>query len=277
MAYHKGLKRSTPSRVQHRLGAHLDPRIAAALATEPSGAADLTRFWTQPFDQSRSSTCHAHSAITCAYVAMAAAGKTFSWMPSPLELASCVYADMRAAATPVGQPLPLLYDTGAELQDDADAVTKWGLAPIGPLQGRFSDVPDDPPDNSFPEPQLTALQGAVRFSGEYAIPVDGNAPRIVAACLDAGIPVQSGGPVGELFEGNTDPTVAIGADPTASDGHAMAILAYRTKAPAALSAFAWEFFEESSWGPFGVKGGRWVTGEWMLSQWSLWPYPVVQS
>lgn len=272
----KGLVRSIEAKLGHLLGAHLEPSIGAALASEPSGAADLTAFWQTPFNQGQSSTCHAHSLCMTAYVRLAAAGVPLGWVPSPLSLASCTYATMRSAVWVPGTAFPVLYDTGAALEDDSAAFSTWGVAPLGPLVGgRYSDVPDDPPDNSFPEPVESTLVRSVRFAGEYAIPVDANAPRLVAASLDAGIPVQDGGPVGAVFEDeNTDPNVAIGVDPTATEGHSMGILRYRTKAAGVVSAFPWEFFEMSSWGAFGLNGGRWVSGEFVCSRWALWPTAI---
>lgn len=278
----KGLQRSDPARIAHRVGAYFEPTIGQALTIEPSGHADLRSFWPTPFDQGKSETCGPHSAITCAVCTLSAAGEPLGWTPSPLELASCVYADVRASALPPGaQTMPVLVDTGTRLEDIEDAIRRWGLTPIGPfVRGRFSDVPEGCTSSArpFPEAQLAGLQTAIQFTGAYAIGINTNAPRIIAASLDAGIAVQCAGPVGPLYEDeSTDPAVAIGADPNAVDGHGTAILSYRPIGLKARSAFPWEYFSQTSWGPFGERGGRWVTGEWILSQWSLWPYAIVRA
>lgn len=274
MRYGKGLKRSTPAKVAHRLGAHLHPRIAAALAAGPRGSADLTPC--QRLDQGQTGTCHAHSCAAAIWTAFQAAGKPMSFVPSPRTIASCTYADTRALSTPQGQPLPPLTDDGAELQDDANAVKTWGVAPIQAptTDGRFSDCENDPPDNVFPEPDPTQLQigAADLISGEYAANVDATLPNVVAASLDAGIPVWIGFFVDSAFE-NLGPN-DIAQPPNTSDpnggGHAVYLSGYRTN-----SAGQIEVRLQNSWGPnWADNGAVWCSTAWLLAVWDAFPMAV---
>lgn len=267
----RGLKRSTPHRVAHRLGATLHPAIFAALAA-PLPASGQVRDATRK-DQGETETCHAHSAISCVEVVTGKIG-------SPQLLASCVAADVRAAKTPPGDPLPPLTDDGAELQDDADALRRWGLGQMGPqIAGRsgLSDVPDDVPGVPFAEPNVAALEtaGHTLITGEYSIPVDANAPKTVAACIVAGIPVWLGTLVGASFQSLLSDEVAQptpDTDPTAG-GHAMYISGYRTATDG-----TYEFRVENSWGTGWADGGAcWASTAWLLACWDLWPFPAVST
>jgi hypothetical protein len=266
LSFSRGLHRSPPEKVAHRLGAHL-----LGLGAVPKGAASLTPC--QRMDQGQSSTCHAHSAAGAVWTACNAKGRPMTFVPSPREIASTTYADVRAAATPPGQPLPPLQDQGADLQDDATAMAKWGVCPMGATVGRFSDVPDDN-GYGFPEPVVSELQiaGQDLIGGEYQIPVDDSAPTTVALCLDAGIPIWLGTFVGSAFE-NLGAT-GIAQPPDESDpkggGHAMYISGYRTAADGSF-----EFRVENSWGSGWADGGAvWASSAWLKACWSLWPMAV---
>jgi hypothetical protein len=269
MPRRKGLKRSTPHKVAHRLAAASHPLIKAALGAALAASCQI-RVSSHP-DQGESECCAEHSAVGCCAIHKPGIG-------SPLCLASCTYGDVRAELTPPGDTLPPLSDTGAELQTVSDALRKWGLAPMGPqIAGRngWSDVPDDVPGVPFPEPDVSQLEvaGHTLVSGEYAIAVDSNAPQTVAACISAGIPVWLGCFVDSAFEALTAGQVA--QPPNASDpnggGHAMYISGYRTAADGSL-----EFRVENSWGSNWCDGGGcWASTAWLLACWELWPFPAV--
>lgn len=275
MAYGRGLKPSTPSKVAHRLGAHLHADIAAALAAGPRGAARLVPC--QRMDQGQTGTCHAHSGAASVWTAFNAKGKPLAFVPSPRIIASCTYADVRTATLPAGQTnLPLLTDDGAELQDDANAMKTWGIAPIldPTTDGRFSDCENDPADNTFPEPDTAQLQiaGKDLIDGEYMIPVDNSAPKTVAACLDAGVPVWVGFYVDSAFEnlGPNDVAAAPNMNDPSGGGHAVYLSGYRTNA-----AGKFEYRMENSWGSGWADGGAcWVSTAWLLVCWNLWPMAV---
>ena len=204
---------------------------------------------------------------------MNAAGKTLAFVPSQVQIASCTYADVRAAGTPAGQDLAPLADTGAELTDDAEALAKWGICPMGaPVQGRFCDIPND--DGAFPEPVVAELHVAAAdlIAGEYQIPVDANAPNTVAACIDTGIPVWLGTFVDSAFEnlGASDVAQAPDESDPKGGGHAMYISGYRTAADGSF-----EFHVENSWGSgWAANGSVWASSAWLKACWNLWPFAV---
>lgn len=274
MAFAKGLKPSTPSKVAHRLGAHLHPEIAAALAAGPKGSANLTPC--QRMDQGQSGTCHSHSCAASIWTAQNAKGNA-TIIASPLLMASTTYADVQRSTAPAGQPMPPLQDTGAELQEAATAVAKWGIAPIHAptADGRFSDVPNDPPDNSFPEPDIEQLQiaGTDLISGEYQIAIDSSAPKMVAASLDAAIPVWVGFYCDSAFEalGANDIAPAPNLNDPNGGGHAVYLSAYRAAADGSF-----EYLLQNSWGSnWASNGAVWCSTAWLMACWNLWPMAVV--
>lgn len=270
MSFRRGLKPSTPSKTRHRLDGALHPAIALAL-TGALPASDTIAKSTTRKDQGESETCFAHSAISCAEC-------TTGFPPgSPLCLASCTYADVRATANPTGG-LPPLQDTGAELQDAADALRRWGMGPLAAqISGRsgVSDVPDDQAGAAFPEPVVTQLEvaGHDLITGEYSIPVDANAPRTVAAAIVAGMPVWLGTLVGQAFQALTASEIAQPTPTTDSSagGHAMYLSGYRT-----ADDGSYEFRVENSWGSGWCDNGAcWASTAWLLATWELWPFPAV--
>ena len=271
MSFRRGLKRSTPAKVAHRLGA----AKALGLAGTPKGAGQLAPC--ARADQGETETCFAHSAVAADWCALMAAGQLPAFVGSPATVASCTYGMVRAAAVPEGATLPELTDTGAELQDVANALATYGLAPLGtqvPERQGFSDVPDDVEGEPFPEADVSQVQraGSDIVSGEYSIPVDANAPTTVALCIDAGIPVWLGTLVGAAFQalGPTDIAQPTPTTDTTAGGHAMYISAYRTAADG-----SYEFRVENSWGTGWCDGGAcWVSTAWLLACWELWPFAI---
>jgi hypothetical protein len=272
----RGLLRSHPSRSAYRVGIDQHAAIAAAFKAGPKGSADLTSSLPPRFDQGQSGTCFGHAKAACQYGAAALAGRPLLSIPSPLMIASCTYADVRAASTLPGQPLPILLDTGAQLEDAA-AADKWGVASIGvQIAGRngISDVPDDPPDNSFPEPNVAQLvKGAQRIlTGEYKIAVNSDAPRWLAACLDSNVLVWDGFFCDSAFE-NLGPNDVAGApdenDPNGG-GHSTLYAGYRVVNGKIQGK------KVNSWGSvWGSNGTVWCDEAHITAEWELWPFAVV--
>lgn len=271
----RGLLQSHSSRSAYRVSVDQHAAIAAAYKAGPKGSADLTSSLPPRFDQGQSGTCFGHAKAACQYGAAALAGKPLLFVPSPLMIASCTYADVRAAATPVGSDLPILRDTGAQLEDAA-ASDKWGVASIGiQIAGRngISDVPDDLADNSFPEPNFAQLvKGAQRFmTGEYKIAVNAEAPRWIAACLDSNVLVWDGFFCDSAFEG-LGPNDVAGA-PDESDpnggGHSTLYAAYR------IVNGAIQALKVNSWGKaWALNGTVWCDEAHITAEWQLWPFTV---
>lgn len=275
MTHGRGLLPSHPSRSAHRLGASEHPGIAAALKSGISGAADLTRFLPERFDQGQTETCHAHSLAAGLAVALAVQVKPLVFVPSPRLIASCTYADVRAVSVSPSSALPPLTDDGAELQDDADAVARWGIGPMSaPVEGRHSDCPSTQ-EPGFPEvdPQALVVSTRSLIGGEYQIdPAD---VEMVAASLDAGVPVWVGGTVGAAYQelAPTDVAQPTPASDKTAGGHAQLIAAYRT------TGAELQFLVVNSWGTgWALNGTVWAGTAWMQALWSVWPLSVrVQS
>jgi hypothetical protein len=274
----RGLLQSHPSRSNWRLKAELHPAIAAALAAGPIGEGDLRAFLPpRRFDQGQSGTCFAHAKAACQYGAAAIAGTPLLFVPSPLLIASCTYADVRAAATPVGATLPGLTDTGAQLEDAA-AADKWGVGAMGvQIAGRdgLSDVPDDPADNAFPQPNLAQLVPAAGkiMSGEYSVAVNDQAPKLLAACIDAKVLVWDGFFCDSAYENLKSGEVA--GVPDQSDpnggGHSELVSAYRTSTVNGSTVL--EYYKTNSWGDSWCEGGGcWCSEEHVMAEWNLFPF-----
>jgi hypothetical protein len=262
----------------HRMGALSHPAVADAYKAGIRGGADLTRFCPPRPDQRQAEVCFSFSFGGCYATARAAAGKPLGFVPSQATLAALVYAKEQRSGQRPASGWPGLNDVGAELQDVADVAAEWGLAPMGaPVGDSNSDTPDGPfaPNGSgTPFPEADAIEvieaGADIVSGEYQIPVDANAPEVIAASLDANIPVWCGGLVGRDYEalGPNDvaePTPA--SDPTAG-GHAQFLAGYRV-VPGTGEI---QGLVVGSWGPrFAFNGTVWVSSAWMRSLWQAYP------
>lgn len=271
--YGRGLNQSTPAKVAHRLGADLHPAIGAALKAGIRGAGDLSRFRPLRRFKQRGSTCFAHSVSSALVIAHAAVGRPLPFLPSPLLIASTTYAGVRAAAFPSGL-VPRLKDTGAELQDVATAMARWGVGPMGPAaDDPFTDVPQDD-GYGFPEVNASSLviAGANLVGGEYAVTIDDSAPEMIAASIDAGIPVWIGGPVGRAYEllGPNDIAQPTPADDATAGGHAQVVDGYRVTSSGEI-----ETQILGSWGPeWALNGSVWASEAWIRSQWLAWPMAV---
>lgn len=282
MNYRTGLKRSTPSKIAHRVAADRHHAIAAVLA---AGAANIPDYDLTPFlppdvfDQGQSETCWAHSLSTVIYTGVTKLGGTlFAGLPnvppSPKQLASLGYAIPRGLATPVGSQMRVLKDEGAEL-DDGWKAAGFGVSPmVQTIAGRYSDVPetlgDNPPatTGAFPEPDQDALeQAATRpILGEYQIPIDSNILDVIDATAVAGFLTQSGGPVGPAFQ-SLQPDQEAPAEPSGG-GHALALGVKRITLPDGT---------KKRWG-INTWGGRWCQGGAFLygsnfarALWDAWP------
>jgi hypothetical protein len=262
----KGLLKPKAGDGIRRLHAATHPRVVSVLRAGLPPSFSQMAHWPRPLDQSNSSTCVEHSAACAIYVSRAARGQVIP-LPSPRVLGSFVYADTQR---PPGSKWQSLADIGSTLQAGADAVSRWGVRPLDPKEaqtlGRYSDVPSVGA-GAFPEatPADVAAAYDTRLKGEYSIPVDTNAPQLVAAAIVAGMIPQRGGPVGPNYE-NSDPSVACGPD-LDGEGHATCDLAYRTNPTTGQL----EFGDVTSWGAFGVAGSglRWTSTSQLLSYWEI--------
>lgn len=266
--YGKGLHRPDPAKLARRLHASLHPKLGALAV--PSGSASLTPC--PRLDQGQTGTCHAHSAAGAIWTERNAAGKPLGFIPSPRLIAALTYATVQGPA----DQRQALQDTGADLNDDAAALRTYGIAPMqGPTSdGRNSDVENDPPDNSFPEPDASRIvvAGADLITGEYQIPVDSDAPRLCALALDAGIPIWVGFFCDRAFEnlGQNDVAQAPNQSDPNGGGHAVFLSGYRTNQAGEL-----EYLLINSWSnSWCADGTCWTSSAWLLACWSLFPMAI---
>lgn len=274
MTFRLGLLPSTPAKVAHRRPAQEHTRILAARATGPSTGHELEAC---PILQQRNSgTCHAHSAAAARWVAQKAANKPLLWVPSPLSIASLVYADTQRVGAPLGGAWAALVDLGAELQDDANAIKAWGICPIGPSpDGELGDVPNDPPDNTFPEPDLTSLEKSGETPGDAEYSLDMSSTDLVdmaAATIDAGMPIRTGFFCDSAFMqlGPNDIAQAPNVNDPQGGGHSTYLRAHR------LVGASRQFRLTNSWGTsWADRGEVWVGEAWLRACWDLFPVPAV--
>jgi hypothetical protein len=250
--------------------------IRAALQTL-KGSADLSNYISFVLNQGMTSTCWAHSAAALKYVRDAiTTGR--AELVSPLFFAQTMYGTYRAAQTPAGDTLPLLQDTGAQLDDAARCFAKWGTALFGPAQqDGGTDVPatEDAEGNPIPLPETTVAlveTGATKpFGGEYDITPNDAAIDTACACLEAKTPIWLGGLVGENLQRYVAGTIeqpCPTSDPTAG-GHARAVLGYRVVAGKV------QFKILNSWGlGWGDAGYSWAAAEVLSTAWALLPFEV---
>ena len=268
MSYSKGCKPSTPAKVAHRVSFAGHPAASAPLAA----SADLSAFAPPVMDQTKTGSCTAHSIAGATYTALAAAGTPLGFVPSPRTTYACTRALERSASTPSGE-LPALEDTGAELQDVATVIGSIGVKPMVPPtpEGANSDVWSG---NVNEEPDFAAIEqaAAVLLTGEYKIdPSDASAPQLVAAAIQAGIPVWVAAFVDSAFEqfGANDIAQAPNANDPNGGGHAIWLKAFRTNAQGDL-----EFLIQNSWGNWALNGCVWASTAWLKSVWEAWPIAI---
>jgi hypothetical protein len=278
----RGLKRDTPERVSHRLGGHLHPEVAKALAAGPVGRADLSAFRTPSrLRQRYTSTCHAHSRAAGLYTAWKADGRPLAFVPSPLMIAACTYADRRSGAVTDPNNVPVLRDDGAELQESSDATVTWGIAPMLPFANAYTDVPNGTADPAavFPEPDYQKLEigGENLQAPEYLVTPNQDAPLVLCAYLDLKIPSQTGGPVGPAYEALGKGQIAM-PEPD-GEGHAQVCDGYDTMTDDERRVFGstgqFKFTICNSWGAEWCDDGiGWASEEWIRSQWSFFPFTL---
>lgn len=270
MIFGTGLWASLEAKVAHRIDAFLHPEVARAYVAGPKGHVDLSPFLPPTFNQKRSSTCWAHSASACFYGAHAKAGKRLDAPPSPLYFAQCVY----------GQNGGPLLDRGAELQDAAKVFAELGEVPLQPpQQGGGTDVPEtiDEQGNLIPLPAATndelAKGKLACFDGEYSIRVDGNAPALIMASLDAGLFVWDGFSADRACE-QLEANDVLGA-PSGGSGHATLYYGYDLNKGRYWQVDGPVFFKRNSWGTGWARGGDFlVSSDHIRSSWALWPFAV---
>ncbi|HXN30596.1 MAG TPA: hypothetical protein VN894_01995, partial [Polyangiaceae bacterium] len=231
------------------------------------GSADLP-IWAV-LDQDGTETCHAASEGQGVWVAREQIGRPLGFFPCIRLIASCVYADTQGPAGARGR----LKDAGADLSDDATATATWGVGPYkGPTSdGRIYDVEGGLADFPEPDPTELVIAGADLIAGQYQVPIDDRAMVACCLALDAGIPIQPGGPVNDVYQGLSGPdAVATSATAPGGGGHARLWTGYRTIAPG-----VYQLKELNSWGTgWGNGGFVWVDASRVACEWMAFAMAV---
>lgn len=278
-----GLRRSHPAKLARRVALSGHPAVAGLLSGALPASADLAEWQPPCRDQGRSGSCTRGSTSSAYATAFAAAGSPLGYVPSQRVGYAGTRAIERAAAVPVGQPLPALQDTGAELADVFHFDATYGVlpqlvdkTPDGRLYDLWTDDDTGPgTGNVNDEPPFAALeQSAARIiTGPYAIdPRASNASDLVAGAIAARMPVEIAGFVDTRFE-QLGPNDVMGA-PDQSDprggGHAIYFAAYRTQGSAR------QFRVQNSWGAGWCAGGScWVDETFLHALWEIWPIALI--
>src|SRR5512135_1068853 len=282
MPYAKGAKRSHPLKVASKKAAALHPKVAALLAAAIPAASDLASFEPPRLDQGQTGSCTAHALSGSVSTACRKAGVQIGFETSPREMYAATRGLERANATPVGQPLPLLTDSGAEPADVFTACATFGIAPMqGPTpDGRNSDIWSDQDTSSAPpnvnnEVDANQLQqaGTTLVTGEYAIdPTAPNVSDVAAAAIAAGFPIYVAAFVDTAFEDLQPGQVAQPAnenDPNGG-GHAIFLSGYKTNPDGSRT-----FILTNSWGTGWCDNGRCLVSEaWLKACWELYVMDV---
>lgn len=285
MSHGKGAKPSHPDKLARRKLATSHPLIAAVLAGTIAAAASLQQYEPPRKDQGQCGGCTAHSLSCGCSVATASvaaitngASTALPFSPSPREIYAATRALERAAATPAGQLLPALTDSGAELADVLAAVGEYGVCPqavaVTP-DGRNSDVwtaadTTAQPANVNAEPAVAQLEQAATYlvAGAYGITIDSTTSAVCAAAIQAGFPIYVGFFCDSGFEAWKKGDAPYGApnqnDPNGG-GHAVFIDGFTTNADGTRT---WRLV--NSWGEsWGDDGACLVSDAFLLACWEL--------
>lgn len=275
----KGLRRDShdhPWRKRQRDARNLLGSTHIGATRAPGTLVSLRSFEKHTYDQISSQGCTGHSVAFGVETHLNAIGAPLDFDPSPgdpYKLGRCI-----------GRVLPTiaLVDDGAMLADVAQAISTWGMRPIGPLNPRgYTDVT---PDNVNVEPNLLELEQDAKalVVGEYRVDL-GALTLIddVCALLDAKVPLWSGGPVGPKYEDFIASAAPVGAEP-AGDGHATVITGYKVLTAEKAELYGLEegeivFENKTSWGAFGDEGHVWVTRDWLRSMWDCYSLAVTRA
>jgi hypothetical protein len=226
----------TPLRaVAHRLGAS-------------ASSADLSTFTTAVMDQNGSSGCVGHGDAGCIFTAFGAIGQPLPWVPSPLDIytgARCI--DLVDPSMPIA-------DTGSQPNAAARWVNEWGIRPIRPLPGRFSDC-DPATINDRPKFGDLVTDSLAIVVGQYAI----------YSATDAVLALSNRIPFTFAIEADTDAfqnyaTGMLGPQGTGLD-HYVFCFGFET-----LSSGARAFHCRNSWGTSWGDRGNFVLSEDGLNQ-----------
>ena len=246
-----GVKRPDRRKLAARSPAHLEPRIAAALAQPLPPSVDHSLL--PVTDQGETSTCTWHA------------------LAKAIEILTGTCASMRVGYALTGELEADPRDDGRQLVDCLTVARSFGVAPFGgPVEGRNSDIsvanvcaPVTPVERASAAGRLVDLGQATILARAP------NVSDLCAAALAAGSVIYLGTQVGQAFEHLSGQTVAV-PDPTNDPdggGHALLIVGYRTLADGSRA-----FIVQNSWGEaWDLSGECLASVAWVAACWELHP------
>lgn len=249
----RGFKASPP----HRKALLSAPHPSEAAASFPP-AASLRSHKPVTFDQGPTPTCVGHAVAALLVVGIEAHGQPLPFIPSPRGIWSegaCLEQGGEGALVPEG------IDAVSAVQ----AIARTGIRPIqAPTpDGRNSDCTSA---NVFYRPTLAedelAAKDLVMGPQELQPAAHDFLDQICDAIANDRFGVLVGVHATPAFEAWKEgaPALTDASGFSQDDGHAVALLDYRTSA-----AGEREFWLLSSWGLWGEDGGIWVTGSWLVT------------
>lgn len=268
MRFSKGARRTAAHKLARRVPLQYHPAVARVLAGTLPDSFSLKQFAPQVFDQGQTGSCTANASSAGVFISFAAQGKPLNFVPSQRELYAATRAFERATSTPVGQPLPALTDSGAELADVYSVLASYGACPMLEQQtsdGRYSDV-EVASVNA--EPLLASLEAGQQslVVGPYGLdPSTADLSDVLAAALVALVPIGIATFVDTAFENLAAGAVAGAPNQNDPDGggHALLFSGFQ-KQPDGTRAFE----IRNSWGTvwssagYGLGGPAFVGSCW---------------
>lgn len=203
---------------------------AAASHSDAASSEDLEG---SILDQNETGSCTGHGTSQWLQVTYAKAGRPLPFRPSP----RCTYALTRgldrAAATPAGQALPPLEDSGGMPADVVMALAQFGIIPlVMPSPGGFqSDVDSTNVNDEVQLGDLEKAAGEILQAARTVSPQRPDFQHALAAAIEQtgaagiGIFVDTGF---EQWDPSTGPLLSIDQSDPKGGGHWVAATSFRT-------------------------------------------------
>lgn len=215
----------------------------------PGTATTLAHLAPPIFDQGDTGSCVGHARARGLYVARRAQGAALPFIPSPATLYKLALCYERRDWNGT------LLDEGCDPVDTVDALRQWGVGPMVPLEGRYSDAD---PDTIGQPPDLAQLIAgfSFRFVDDYQIGMRGlDRTLAICDCLDRGFPVCIDVSASPSWFQNYEGGILRQVTPAALD-HYVCLLGYQVAQSGEVL-----FDGHNSWGTFWGNAGTFQIGD----------------
>jgi len=243
----------------HAPASHLVARVAMGGSTPP--AMTLVDHAPDVMDQDASGSCEGHAHATAIAARLSTRGAPLPWVPSPDSLYRLARS-LDRAQFPDGQYEPLT-DGGCSALAVSSAISRWGIRPMSPLAGRYSDVDLA---HLLDELTLDELEECDRTTLVTTYEVTGDRVSQARRLLAAGVPLVVECFVDSAYMAAGPGFIAEPCDPADKHGgdHAQCVLAYRTVDGQT------QFLVRNSWGRgWATEGSTWATEAFINAAWGL--------